>query len=69
MCTGTEANLGACTHAGWGTEDCSYTERAGVQCTVAASGLTATGGDEEVASPGTHRATMPGSRATSTATG
>ena len=49
MCTGTEANLGACTHAGWGTEDCSYTERAGVQCTVAASGLTATGGDEEVA--------------------
>ena len=45
VCDGTEANLGACAHAGWGTNNCSFSERAGVQCTVAASGLTATGGD------------------------
>ena len=49
MCDGTEANLGACTHAGWGTDNCAFSERAGVQCTVAASGLEATGGDGEVA--------------------
>ena len=49
VCDGTEANLGACAHAGWGTNNCSFSERAGVQCTVAASGLTATGGDGEVA--------------------
>ena len=44
-CTGTEANLGACTHPGWGMEDCRGSEAAGVQCTVAATGLMATGGD------------------------
>ena len=49
MCDGTEANLGACTHAGWGTSNCKFPERAGVQCTVAATGLSATGGDEQVA--------------------
>ena len=49
VCDGTEANLGACTHAGWGTDNCAFSERAGVQCTVAASGLTATGGDGGVA--------------------
>ena len=49
MCDGTEANLGACTHAGWGVENCAFSERAGVQCTVAASGLEATGGDGVVA--------------------
>ena len=48
VCTGTEANLGACQHDGWGTNNCAYSERAGVQCTVAATGLTATGGDGEV---------------------
>ena len=49
VCDGTEANLGACTHAGWGIDNCAFSERAGVQCTVAASGLTATGGDGGVA--------------------
>ena len=47
-CTGSEANLGACTHRGWGTENCRGSEAAGVQCTVAATGLAATGGDGEV---------------------
>ena len=48
ICHGSEANLGACTHAGWGVDNCAFSERAGVQCTVAASGLTATGGDGQV---------------------
>ena len=49
VCTGSEANLGACTHADWGVSDCRFPERAGVRCTVAATGLMATGGDREVA--------------------
>ncbi len=49
VCTGTEANLGACAHAGWGVENCSAPENAGVRCTVAASGLTATPGDDQMA--------------------
>ena len=48
VCTGTEANLGACAHAGWGVENCSFPERAGVRCTVAASGLSATPGDDQM---------------------
>ena len=48
VCTGTEAHLGECTHAGWGVENCSFTERASVRCTVAASGLTATPGDTQM---------------------
>ena len=48
VCTGSEANLGACTHADWGVSDCRFPERAGVKCTVAATGLAATGGDGEV---------------------
>ena len=48
VCDGSEANLGACTHAGWGVSDCRFPERAGVKCTVAATGLAATGGDGEV---------------------
>ena len=48
VCTGTEANLGACAHADWGMSNCALTENAGVRCTVAASGLTATPGDNQM---------------------
>ena len=47
VCTGRRP-ISAPAHAGWGVEDCAFEERAGVQCTVAASGLMATGGDEQV---------------------
>ena len=49
VCNGSEANLGACQHPGWGVENCTGSEFAGVRCTVAATGLMATGGDREVA--------------------
>ena len=48
MCTGTEAHLGDCAHADWGVHNCAFAERAGVRCTVAASGLTATPGDNQM---------------------
>ena len=31
-CDGDESNLGECTHAGWGNENCSHSEVAGVKC-------------------------------------
>ncbi len=31
-CTGTELRLAHCLHAGWGREDCSHEEDAGVVC-------------------------------------
>ena len=36
-CTGAEATLGLCTHAGWGVHDCQFSERAGVRCQAAGS--------------------------------
>ena len=48
LCTGTEAHLGLCAHNDWGVSDCTFSERAGVQCTVAVTGLTAVGGNGEL---------------------
>ncbi|MXY18272.1 MAG: hypothetical protein F4Y57_15130, partial [Acidobacteria bacterium] len=31
-CTGDESSLAECGHAGWGVNDCTYNERAGVMC-------------------------------------
>ena len=32
VCSGTEANLGQCRHAGWGEGSCSFNQEAGVLC-------------------------------------
>ncbi|XP_028399552.1 uncharacterized protein LOC114522963 isoform X3 [Dendronephthya gigantea] len=33
-CIGKELNISSCSHAGWGTEDCSHSEDAGVDCKI-----------------------------------
>ena len=33
-CIGTELTIGSCTHRGWGIEDCSHSEDAGVRCST-----------------------------------
>merc|ERR1711871_1211230 len=36
-CQGTESGLDQCSHAGWGNEDCTHGEDAGVQCNSCAA--------------------------------
>ena len=31
-CVGTELNIGNCSHGGWGIENCSHSQDAGVKC-------------------------------------